>query len=63
MNKTRRRNQHNGYDSVPKLPVAPLMTTDCPALNLHTRLLAQFRINFAKNINNPWFNEMAEKLK
>jgi transcriptional regulator with XRE-family HTH domain len=27
------------------------------------RLLAQFRIHFAKNIDDPWYNEMVEKLK
>lgn len=27
------------------------------------RLLAQFRIHFAKNMNDPWYNEMVEKLK
>jgi transcriptional regulator with XRE-family HTH domain len=27
------------------------------------RLLAQFRIYFAKNIDDPWYNEMVEKLK
>ncbi|NOU86184.1 hypothetical protein GC102_10400 [Paenibacillus sp. LMG 31460] len=27
------------------------------------RLLAQFRSYFAKNIEDPWYNEMVEKLK